>query len=171
MNTVRMHLLLQCCSVCLHSFVNKHHHHRFLNREGRWGTTDDFATSFFPSIFPCSRLPSGTCRTPGLFIHYVVFPPLSLPALFSSPFHCALQDGFGQTWWTGDMTIPLRFASLYDSQEVFVWTNCLLDLGTDCLVGNMVFVWNVLYLAVAPHFHGLYFSLQLCCEGPWFTIT
>ena len=23
-----------------------HHHHQFLNREGRWGTTDDFATSF-----------------------------------------------------------------------------------------------------------------------------
>ena len=22
------------------------HHHQFLNREGRWGTTDDFATSF-----------------------------------------------------------------------------------------------------------------------------
>ena len=24
--------------------------------------------------------------------------------------------------------------------------------------------------AVAPHFHGLHSSLQLCCEGPWFTI-
>ena len=23
-----------------------HHHHQPLNREGRWGTTDDFATSF-----------------------------------------------------------------------------------------------------------------------------
>ena len=38
------------------------------------------------------------------------------------------------------MTIPLQFASLYDHQEVFVWSNCLLDLGTDFLVGNMVFV-------------------------------
>ena len=28
------------------------------------------------------------------------------------------------------MTIPLQFASLYDRQEVFVWSNCLLDLGT-----------------------------------------
>ena len=27
----------------------------------------------------------------------VVFPPLPLSALSSSPFHCALQDGFGQT--------------------------------------------------------------------------
>ena len=40
----------------------------------------------------------------------------------------------------GDMTIPLQFASLYDRQEVFVWYNCMLDLGTDFLVGNMVFV-------------------------------
>ena len=29
------------------------HHHLFLNREGRWGTTDDFTTSFlhFPLFF------------------------------------------------------------------------------------------------------------------------
>ena len=24
------------------------------------------------------------------------------------------------------------------------------------------------YFAAAPHFHGLYSSLELCCEGPWF---
>ena len=36
------------------------------------------------------------------------------------------------------MNIPVRFASLYDREEVFVWSNCLLDLGTDFLVGNMV---------------------------------
>ena len=35
--------------------------------------------------------------------------------------------------------IPLQFASLYDRQ-VFVWSDRLLDLGTDFLVGNMVFV-------------------------------
>ena len=34
------------------------------------------------------------------------------------------------------MTIPLRFASLYDRQEVIVWSDCLLDLGTDFLAGN-----------------------------------
>ena len=43
----------------------------------------------------------------------------------------------------GDMTIPLQFASLYEGQEVFVWSDCLLDLGTDILVGNMVFVLDV----------------------------
>ena len=40
----------------------------------------------------------------------------------------------------GDMIIPLQFASLYSGQEVFVWSICLLDLGTDFLVGKMVFV-------------------------------
>ena len=39
-----------------------------------------------------------------------------------------------------DMTIPLQFASLSDRQEVFVWSNGLLDLGMDFLVGNMIFV-------------------------------
>ena len=47
----------------------------------------------------------------------------------------------------------------------------LLGLGTDFLVGNMVFVWDAWNLAVAPHFHGLYSSLELCYEGPWFTST
>ena len=70
-----------------------------------------------------------------------VFSPLLLSALSSSPFHCALQDGFSRTWWTGDMSIPLQFASLYDGQ-VFVWSGCLLDLGTDFLVVNIVFVWD-----------------------------
>ena len=78
------------------------------------------------------------CLFPG-----VVFPPLPLSALSSSHFYCTLQDGFGQTWWTGNMTIPLHFDSLYDRQEVFVWSDCLLDLGIDFLVGNMVCVWSL----------------------------
>ena len=39
----------------------------------------------------------------------------------------------------GDMTMALQFVSLYNGQEVFVWSDCLLDLGTDFLVGDMVF--------------------------------
>ena len=42
------------------------------------------------------------------------------------------------------MTAPLQFASLYDGQEVFVWSDCLLDLGTDFLLSNMVFIRNLL---------------------------
>ena len=49
------------------------------------------------SIFPCSPPPSGTCRIQACLFPDVVFPPLPLSALSSSPFHCALQDGFGQT--------------------------------------------------------------------------
>ena len=41
------------------------------------------------------------------------------------------------------MTIPLQFSSLYEGQEVFVWSDCLLDLGTDFLVGSMAFVLDV----------------------------
>ena len=29
------------------------------------------------------------------------------------------------------MTIQLQFASLYGGHEIFVWSNCPLDLGTD----------------------------------------
>ena len=70
----------------------------------------------------------------------------SLPCLLS-PFRCTLQDGFGQTWWTGDVCIPLQFASVYHGKEIFVWSDCLLDLDTgflakDFLVGNMVIVWD-----------------------------
>ena len=36
--------------------------------------------------------------------------------------------------------MPLQFTSLYDGQEVFVWFDCLLDLGKDFLVGNIIFV-------------------------------
>ena len=65
------------------------------------------------SIFPCSPLPSGTCQLQACPFPDVVFPPLPLSALSFFPFHCALQNGFGLTWWTGDMTIPLQFASLH----------------------------------------------------------
>ena len=58
-------------------------HHLFLKREGRSGTTDDFTTSFLH--FPCSPLPSGTWRTPGLSIPSCCFPPLSLSAVSSPP--------------------------------------------------------------------------------------
>ena len=90
------------------------------------------------SIFPVLHCPLGLGELQACPFPDVVYPPLPLSALSSPPFHCALQDGFGQAWWTWDMTIPLQFASLYDVQEVFVWYICLLDLGTDFLVGNMV---------------------------------
>ena len=122
-----------------------HHHHYYhhlsLNRVGRWGTTDDFATSFLHfSLFSTAFWDLRNSRPVHslvLFSHLF----LCLPCLLL-PFPCTLQDGFGQTWWTGDITIPLQFVSLYGGQEIFVWSDCLLDLDTDFLVGNMVFVWD-----------------------------
>ena len=120
----------------------------------------------FPPFFPVFHCPLRLCELQACPFPNVVFLPLPLSALSSSPFHCTLQDGSGQTWWTGNMTIPLQCVSLYDGQEVFVWTSCQLDLGTDFLVGNMVFVWDVYYLAVAPHFHDLYSStITFCCTN------
>ena len=83
-----------------HHHHHHHHHHHyhllFFNREGRWGTTDDFATIFSPffSVFHC---PLGSAELQACPFPDVVFPPLPLSALSSSPFHSALQDGFGQT--------------------------------------------------------------------------
>ena len=50
--------------------------------------------------------------------------------------------------------ILFEFASFYDSQQVFVWSDCLLDLGTNFFVGNIVLVRDAQYLVVAPHFCG-----------------
>ena len=97
----------------------------------------------FPPFFPVFHCPLGLSELQACPFPNVVFPHLPLSALSSSPFHCALQDGFGKTWWMGDLTIPLQFSSLYGDWEVFVWSNCLLDLGVDFLFGNMVFVWDV----------------------------
>ena len=75
---------------------HQHHHHLSLNREGRWGTTDDFATGFL-HFFPVLHCPQGLAELQACPFPDVVFSPLPLSALSSSPFHCALQDGFGQT--------------------------------------------------------------------------
>ena len=53
------------------------------------------------SVLHCSLGLGKHCACP---FPDVVFPPLPLSASSSSPFHCALQDGFSQTWRMGDMT-------------------------------------------------------------------
>ena len=70
--------------------------HLSLNGKGCWGTTDDFTTNFlhFFSVLHCSL---GLGELQSRPFPDVVFPPLFLSAFSSSPFHCALQDGSGQT--------------------------------------------------------------------------
>ena len=82
-----------------------------------------FCNQFSP-FFPVLHCPLGLAERQACPCPDVVFSPLPLSALSSSP------NGFGQTRWTGDMTIPLQSASLYDRQ-VFMLSNCLLDLRTD----------------------------------------
>ena len=49
------------------------------------------------SIFLVLHCPLGLAELQACPFPNVVFPPLPLSALSSSPFHCALQYGFGQT--------------------------------------------------------------------------
>ena len=80
-------------------------------------TSQPASSIFFFSVFHC---PLGFGELQVCPFLDVVFPPLLLSALSSSPFHCASQDGFCQTWWTGNMSISLQFTYLYDGQEVFM---------------------------------------------------
>ena len=41
-----MQLTTRCTWICFYIWHTFHHHHLSLNGEGRWGTTDDFTTSF-----------------------------------------------------------------------------------------------------------------------------
>ena len=89
--------------------IGHHHHHQSLNREGRWGTTDDFATSLLHfSLFSTALwdLPnSRPVRFLILFSHLFLCPPCLLP-LFTvpckmvlarpneretRPYHCSLR--------------------------------------------------------------------------------
>ena len=81
-------------AVC--SDVSNGHLHLSLSRGGCWGITDDFTTSFlhFP-LFPTALLDLTNARPVHSLVsssHFI----FRLPALSSSPVHCALQDGFSQ---------------------------------------------------------------------------
>ena len=77
---------LACCAECsvktsllkTRNFRPFHHHHQqSLDREGRWGTTDDFATSFL-YFFPVLHCPLGLAELRAFPFPDVVFPPLPL---------------------------------------------------------------------------------------------
>ena len=88
------HTFIQmCCQIYL-TLISSH---LSINREGRWGATDDFATSFL-HFFPVLHCPLGHVEFQACpFDPDVAVPPLPLSALSFPVCHCALQDGFGQT--------------------------------------------------------------------------
>ena len=71
-----------------HPSNHHHYHHQSLNRKGRWGTTDDFSTSFLHlSLFSTALwdLPnSRPVHSPMLSSHIFLCPPCLLPP-FSVP--------------------------------------------------------------------------------------
>ena len=97
--------------------------HVSLNREGRWGTTDDFATSFLHfSLFSNALRDLANSRP----VHSLMLSPhlfFCLPCLLP-PLIVPCKVVLARPDERGDMSIPLQLASLYDDQEVFVWSDC-----------------------------------------------
>ena len=62
----------------LYEMRSHHHHYQSLNREGRWGTTDGFATSFLHfSLFSTALWDLPNCRpVPSLMLSSHLFPCL-----------------------------------------------------------------------------------------------
>ena len=94
------------------------------------------------SIFPCSPLPSGTCRTPGLSIPWCCLPTSSSVCFVFFPLSKCLARWFWPDAMNRRHNHTTAVSTLYDGQDVFVWSNCLLDLGIDFFVGNTVLVWD-----------------------------
>ena len=92
------------------------------------------------STFPCPPLLSGTCRTPGLSSPWCCLPTSSSVCIVFFLLSLCLARWFWPDLKNGKHDHTTAVASLYDCQEVFMWSNCLLDLGADFLIGNMVFV-------------------------------
>ena len=93
----------------LNHILTYHHHHKSLNREGRWGTTDGFATSFLHfSLFstalwdlPNSRPVHSMMLSSHLFLcPPCLLPPFNVPCKMvlarpdeweTWPYHCSLR--------------------------------------------------------------------------------
>ena len=95
------------------------------------------------SIFPCSPLPSGTCRTPGLSIPWYCLSTSFFVRLVFFPLSLCLARWFWPDLMSGRHEHTTAVCvSLRSSGDLYV-VQLPLDLGTDFLVGNMVFVWDV----------------------------
>ena len=110
--------------VVTHSHIwsedHHYHHHQSLNREGRWGTTDDFATSFLHfSLFStalCDLSNSRPVHSLMLSSHLFLCPPCLLPPL----------------------TVPCKMV-LARPDERQTWPyHCSLRLSEDDLQGNLI---------------------------------
>ena len=147
-------------------FHHHHYHHQSLNREGRWGTTDNFATSFLHfSLFSTafwdlanSRPVLSLMLSSHLFLCLpCLLPPFTVPCKMvlvrpdereTRPYHCSL-----------------RLFTIVRRSSCGLIT-CWILARTSSLVTWSLYEMCSTYLVVAPYFHGLYSSSELCCEGP-----
>ena len=65
---------------------------------------------------------------------------LCLPLLLSPSPYSALEDCLGKSRSSGDMFIPLHFASFYSGQEFFIGSNGFPNRASHFFVGDVVFV-------------------------------
>ena len=121
---------------CETRFKGNHHHHLSLNREGRWGTTDNFATSFLHlSLFStalCDLANSRPVHSLMLSSRFILClpclrPPFTVPCnmVLARPYereiwpqHCSFQRqgrGQKQEWKTSFSFFPLQF---------WMWLGC-----------------------------------------------
>ena len=124
------------CSIQINQCTSPH---LSLNRKGRRGTTDDFTTSFLLFFLQFSTAlwdlaSSRPVYSLMLSSHLFLCRPCFLPT-FTVP--CKMVSDKPNERDTCPYRVSLR---LFYNGQVFVWPDCLLDLGTDFLVGNMVYV-------------------------------
>ena len=141
------------------------HHHQSLNREGRRSTTDDFATSFLHSSLFFTAFWDLPNSRPVHFLmmssHLFLCPPCRLPP-FTVPCKMVLARPDGRE--TRSYHCSLRLFTIVRKSSCGPIA-CWILARTSSLVS-----WSLYEMCsisrVAPHFHGLYSSLELCCEGP-----
>ena len=111
------------------------HLHLHLNREGGWGTTDDFTTSFlYFCQFTTALLDSPNSRPAHSLIlsfHLIFYLSCLLPP-FTVP--CKVVLARHDEWETCPYHLSLRLLTIVRRFD------CLPEHGTDFLIGNMVFV-------------------------------
>ena len=110
------------------------------------------------SIFPCSPLPSGTCRTPGLSIPWCCFPTSFSVCLVFFPLSMCLAR-----WFWPDF---INSRHLYVHQQLICFdTIFLIKCNTICLRNYMEHEKKAIYklfsLDVFFHFLFLFLALQL----------
>ena len=138
-NSIHVHLYLKwLVSGKISHHHHNHHYHLSINLEGCWGTADDFVTSFLHFYLFSTAFWDLANFRPVLPLmlssHLFLCLPCLLP-FFTVP--CKVILARPDERETCPYHFCLRLFTMV--RGVLVWSDCLLDRGTDFLVGNMAF--------------------------------